>query len=222
MKRRGFIKLCSTAAVTAALSPSMLGTALAAEPVLYKRAKLMDRQGKPIKASQLAVGEEYVFHYPYNSTPVLLLHLDKPANGGVGRDGGLVAFCAVCTHQMQYPRKGDANLFNYYHNEKSGAAERSGVIVCCAHNSVFDPAQGAKVLGGQATHPLTAIALEYDAATDEVYAVGTRGQEIYEDFFKAYKQVLNEDYGRGQYKTLIEGQAPVSLLKEFVSMQVRC
>jgi len=49
----------------------------------------------------------------------------------------------------------------------------------------------------KATSPLAAIRLEYDPVTDELYAKGVYGTDRFNDFFKAYKKELLDEYGRG-------------------------
>ena len=61
--------------------------------------------------------------------------------------------------------------------------ERSQIIYCCSERSVYDPSRGAEVIGGPARQPLTTVDLEYDPANDRYFAVGTRGGELYEEFF---------------------------------------
>ena len=95
----------------------------------------------------------------------------------------VVAFSAICSHQFSYPTK-KISFINYQHG-KSKFAERDQVIVCCAHQSAFDPAQGAKVVAGPATIPLTTIMLEYEESTDQLHAIGTMGNDQYKDFFRA-------------------------------------
>ena len=49
------------------------------------------------------------------------------------------------------------------------------MIHCCSEHSEYDPATGARVLGGPAPQPLSAILLEHDKSNDYLYAVGTLG-----------------------------------------------
>jgi arsenite oxidase small subunit len=202
----------------------------------YARVKLVDREGRPLQAGRLAKKQCHVFHYPYAGTPCFLIDLGRPAPGGAGLDtaegrhyvwpGGvgpqnsIVAFSAICPHQLSYASK--HRSFINYRAEASAVAGRADVIVCCAHHSVFDPAQGGKVIGGPAPQPLAAIALEYDAASGEIHAVGTHGAELFDDFFTAFKKELIEDLGRGVARQEVRDTTIVLPLEEYVSDRVLC
>lgn len=91
----------------------------------------------------------------------------------------------------------------------SPVAGRSGVIVCCTHHSVFVPAQDGKVYSGPAPQPLATIILEHNGTHNELYAVGTYGGEIFDEFFRAYKIGVIEEFGRGVAKQEVTGTATV-------------
>ncbi|BBP04911.1 (2Fe-2S)-binding protein [Sulfuriferula plumbiphila] len=210
--------------------------AQATELTSFARVKLVDAQGQPIKASALGSAEAYLFNYPYASTPSFLINLGKPApdgnklvasdgneyawRGGVGANKSVVAYTAICAHQLAYPTR-DASLITYNPNT-SEIAGRGGVITCCAHNSVYDPAQGARVLSGPAAGPLSAVALEYDVATDELYATGVYGGTLFDDFFKAYKTQLNAELGAGKARELVTAMAKVVPFAEYSKVRVQC
>ncbi|MCE5180930.1 MAG: Rieske 2Fe-2S domain-containing protein [Betaproteobacteria bacterium] len=237
MDRRNFIKFCG---ITTALAGFQAGyPALnAAELKEYNRVKLVDGKGQPIKAKDLTTKDAYVFNYPYVSTPCFLINLPaKPPGGdklegsngeynwegGAGADGTVVAFTAICSHQLSYPKK-DGTPISYYATEKSEDAGKIGVIVCCEHDRVYDPAQGGKMIATnkKATQPMAAIRLEYDPATDELYAKGVYGTERFNDFFKAYKKELMEEYGPGVAKQEVADTAAVVLLTEYSAVKDRC
>lgn len=236
MDRRSFIKICSAAAATGSMVSCFSKQAQATELTSFARVKLVDAQDQPIKARALGSTAAYIFNYPYASTPSFLINLGKPAadgnklvasdgneyvwRGGVGANKSIVAYTAICAHQLTYPTK-DASLITYNPN-KSEIAGRGGVITCCAHNSVYDPAQGAKVLSGPAAGPLSAVALEYDAATDELYATGVYGGTLFDDFFKAYKTQLNAELGAGRAKELVTATAKTVPFAEYSKVRVQC
>lgn len=216
MDRRKFIKVCTAGAVLVGMEGRLDASAHAGEVKEFNRVKLVDGQGNPIKAKQLSTKEAYLFQYPFMGTPCFLINLpNKPAadikltadsgdytwQGGVGPDGKIVAFTAICAHQLSYPTKESAPI-NYYADEKSEVAGKAGVIVCCEHDRVYDPAQGGKMVAQnkKATQPLAAISLEYDPASDELYAKGVYGGERFADFFKSYKRELLQEYGPGVAK----------------------
>jgi rieske iron-sulfur protein len=110
--------------------------------------------GTPIDASSLNVGQA-VLAYPEHKTsnPANLVQLIKlkekelkaPTNLKL-TDQGLVAYSAICTHL--------GCTVSWVENAKSPDASYTE---CFCHNSIFDPARGAKVIGGPAPIPLAQI-----------------------------------------------------------------
>ncbi|HUW51715.1 MAG TPA: twin-arginine translocation signal domain-containing protein [Sulfuricella sp.] len=237
MDRRHFIKFCGVTAALAGFQSGYPGLS-AAELKEYNRVKLVDGKGQPIKAKNLTTKDAYIFNYPFMSTPCFLINLPtKPPGGdklvgsngeytwegGTGADGTVIAFTAICSHQLSYPTR-DTSPISYYATEKSEDAGRSGVIVCCEHDRVYDPAQGGKMIATnkKATQPMAAIRLEYDPATDELYAKGVYGTERFNDFFKAYKRELLEQYGPGVAKQEVADTTVVTLMSEFSATRDKC
>ena len=233
--RRGFVKACSAvAALTAVGAGRLAPPAFALDDA--PRLKLVDKTGKPIKASALEVHANYIFLYPYISTPCLLLRLaaatarnvqQKDAQetsyswpGGVGKDGAVVAYSAICSHAFSYD--GKQTSFVTYNEARGHLSDRARAITCCSHGSVFDPAEGAKVVGGPATFPLAAVQFAYDAGSDELTAAGFVGTALFDEFFKAFRADLNAEFGRGAYRMLVEGQTTVLPMQEFSKDIVRC
>jgi Rieske Fe-S protein len=181
LKRRGFVKICASAVASVSASPGLLAST---EKAIhrYNRVKLVGLDGAPLSLSGLAVGETYVFNYPYVTTPCFLLNLGKPAvdgqpleteagekyrwQGGIGPDRSVVSFCAICAHKMSHPAK-SVSFINYRHEEVSfkddreRTVRRPQVIYCCSEKSVYDPANGARVLGGPAPQPLISQVLRH-------------------------------------------------------------
>jgi Rieske Fe-S protein len=198
--------------------------------------KLVDTAGKPLKAGALEVHANYIFRYPYVSTPCLLLRLDKATEhdvvlkdadnaaytwpGGVGKDRAVVAYSAICSHTYSSDRT--KSSFLTYSQNRNLLTGHSRVITCCAHASIFDPADAAKVISGPATLPLAAVQLEYDAATDEMTAVGLVGTQLLDEFFRAQREDLNAEFGRGGYRVLLEGQTTVLPIGEYSKDVIRC
>jgi arsenite oxidase small subunit len=209
--------------------------AYAGELVKYTKSRLVDADGKPIKASSLSTAEAYFFNYPMKSTPCLLIKLGSAAGptdlktqggeayswqGGVGPAKDIVAYSAICSHTLSYPMK--AATVVAYQADQSELAGRKGVITCCAHNSVFDPAKGAAVTYGPASQPLAAIKLEYDAADDGLYATGVYGGNMFDNFIKAYKADLIEQFGRAEYKQPTDANVKAVLLSKYSEAVVTC
>ena len=174
----------------------------------YPRSLLVDKFGSPWLARQLKVGEAFLFNYPYTVSPVFLIAFErevKPvelvaedkqryaAPGGVGPNKSIVAFSAICAHKLMYPTP----AISFIGLRSGDGAEPAHVIHCCGDNSRYDPLQGARVIAGPAPQPLAAVLLEWDAASDQLHAVGTRGGEMFNAFFDKYAMKLELETGRG-------------------------
>ena len=153
MERRQFVRVCATGA-GAANCATGIGSAMlvrsvpAADPVQpkrYPRAKLAGAGGMALKASQLAINKNYLFFYPFQGTPCFLLNLGKPLKpaptrgfqgvsyewpGGAGASKSIVAYSAICSHQLTYPTK-DISFISFRAG-KGGANKYADVIHCCS------------------------------------------------------------------------------------------
>ena len=233
MERREFVRICASAA--AACAP---GLALSDTPSAryYNRVKLVDADGNSLKLKALKMQHNYVFNYPFASTPCFLLSLDhaltenvelKTASGakykwpgGVGENRGVVAYSAICAHKMAYPTSQVS--FIGFRKEASAASSRGNVITCCADRSVYDPYTGAKVVSGPAPQPLAAILLEYDRGNDEAFAIGTYGGEKFNEFFQKYDFKLNLELGKDKVKEKVVGIARVGDLANYSAQTAQC
>ena len=234
MQRRDFIKAC---AAGCALGSHNAFAEKNLTPRFYSRARLVDRHDTPIKASQLAVSENYIFHYPFQGTPCFLLNLGQPTRsnvalktesgapyqwaGGVGPGHSIVGYSAICAHKMTYPTR-QISFISYREKSTAPTAMQPNTIHCCSEHSEYDPASGARVIGGPAPQPLSAILLEHDPASDELYAVGTLGGEMFNAFFAKYEFRLALDYGSGNARRRVAGRTIVMALEQFCKQQVRC
>ena len=207
-----------------------------APPRIYGRTRLIDIHGQPIRASKLATETNYVFHYPYESTPCFLLKLPRAGDrveacssartatatrgtAALARERSIVAFSAICAHKLAYPTREVS--FIRYQKDRS-ATSGAAVIHCCADHSVYDPAQGARVVSGPAPQPLAAILLEHEPASDELAAVGTVGAEQFDAFFVKYGVRLEFEYGPGKAKRPIGDRAVVRELETYCKTTIRC
>lgn len=243
MKRREFVKICASAVAGVSASPELLAKG-DRELHSYNRAVLVDRLSRePIKASTLEVGETYLFQYPYISTPCFLMNLGRRVNStanlktrdgkhyrgpaGVGPKQSIVAFSAICAHQMSHPAP-SVSFINYRHgkarfeNHAGEIVEDRSVIYCCSEKSVYDPAKGAQVLGGPAPEPLAAIALEYVEAEDAIYANATIGGEMFNRYFDLFSQRLILDHGRTDIQQAINETTELMPLKEYCRNLIMC
>jgi Rieske Fe-S protein len=233
VERRKFLESCVAVSGTLGLAP--LPAFAAATPRLYERARLVDIHGAPVKARALAAETNYIFHYPFVATPCFLLNLGRAAvpegtlrredgttydwSGGVGPARAIVAFSAICAHKLTYPTR-DISFIRY--QPQRSATSDAHVIHCCADHSVYDPAQGARVVAGPAPQPLAAIVLDYDPAKDELYATGTVGAEQFDAFFAKYEFKLAMEYGDGKARARVAGTTVVRELTEYCRQTIRC
>ena len=238
MDRRSFVETCATSAtcLVGGVTGGLTLPALAADsrPRAYARVLLTDEKGQPIKASSLKAQTNYVFHYPFEATPVFLLNLNQPAlpqrlvtkskadyawPGGVGPKQSVVAFSAICAHKLVYPTAQVS--FISFRKTKSQKGNHDNMIHCCADHSEYDPAKGAQVLGGPAEQPLCAVLLEHDAKADTLTAYATLGGELFDEFFRKYEFKLNLDVGP-KAKNAVAGRAVVRELEKFCRNSVQC
>jgi Rieske Fe-S protein len=234
MQRRDFIKVC---AAGAAVSANDLFAAQGLNPRLYSRTQLTDEGGRPLRAASLIAGRNYIFHYPFESTPCFLLNLGRSTvrdvqlrtedgftyqwAGGVGPGRAIVGYSAICAHRMSYPTP-QISFISYREKSTASGVMRANTIHCCSEHSEFDPAAGAKVVGGPAPQPLAAILLEHDAKNDALHAVGTLGGELFNAFFAKYEFKLAIDYGNGKTRQPVADRTVVKELQQFCKQQVRC
>lgn len=235
MDRRNFLKVVAASATVVAVNPSLIrGSLYASDGTLYRayeKTQLMDADGKPILASKLEKEVNYIFNYPYASTPCLLVNLPKPTasdveltaeggekyiwKSGVGKERTIVAYVAICTHQLTHPTPSDSFIMYVPEKTKTMAYDKSGIIVCSSHLSAYDVREGAKVLGGAATQPLSAVVLEH-AADDTLWAVGILGSDKFQDYFKSFKPEFKQFYnGPAEAKKLVSISAKMVKLTEF-------
>ena len=204
-------------------------------PRVYSRSRLVDVHGEPFKASTLVANTNYVFQYPFASTPCFLLNLGHAASGvaslrqadgetyrwegGTGPTRSIVAFSAICAHKLAYPTREVS--FIRFQSDRSATSDGK-VIHCCADHSVYDPSAGARVLSGPAPQPLAAILLEYDAPHDELSALGTVGPEQFDAFFRKYDFKLALDYGPGKAKLPVGSTTVVREMTQYCRQTIQC
>lgn len=234
MERRNFLRLSATSAMAVAIAPSLITQKLYAEDgslfQTFEKVQLKDAEGNPLKSKALVVEENYVFMYPHVATPAIMVDLAGPAEkdiklkaecgaeyiyrGGAGAKGTLVAYSAICPHQLTHPTP-EMTMFQYVEEKgKTLSYDKGGVFVCTSHLSAFEPKKGGKVVGGPANEGLASIILEIDA-DDNIWAVAVLGPVKFQEFFDAFKQNLKKVYGRRGAKKLTTGEAKVQTLKNF-------
>ena len=234
MDRRSFIESCTAGAACAAAAATLPAWAADAKPKEYAPALLVNERGDPIRAAQLAREANYVFHYPFVATPVFLLNLGKPAApqalstrekdayrwpGGVGRERSIVAFSAICAHQLVYPTPEVS--FISFRKTRAKKGVQDGLIHCCAEHSQYDPARGARVLSGPAEQPLCAVLLRHDPQADTLTAHATLGGELFDQFFRKYEMKLSLDVGVTAHNA-VGRQTVVRPLEKFCRNPIQC
>lgn len=234
MDRRCFIESCSAAAACISASAAIPAFGANAKPRPYAPALLVDERGEPLKSSSLRAQVNYIFHYPFEATPVFLLDLGKPAvpqalstrggvaydwPGGVGVTRSVVAFCAICAHKLVYPTP--VVSFISFRKTRAQRGVQNELIHCCSDHSQYDPARGAQVLSGPAPQPLCAILLAHEPASDTLTAYATLGGELFDEFFRKYEMKLNLEAGPGA-RNPVTGRAVVRELEKFCRNTIKC
>jgi arsenite oxidase small subunit len=234
MDRRSFIESCTTGAACITAAAALPAIAGDAKPRPYARALLVNARGEPLKAASLLPKTNYVFHYPFEATPVFLLDLGKPAlpqslstkssdayawPGGVGAGRSVVAYSAICAHQLVYPTREVS--FISFRKTRAQRGVQDELIHCCADHSQYDPARGAEVLSGPAPQPLCAVLLSHDPGKDTLTAYATLGGELFDEFFRKYEMKLSLEAGP-RARNPVSGQAVVTELDKFCRNSIQC
>jgi arsenite oxidase small subunit len=234
MDRRRFIGSCSASAACVTAVASLPAFAADAAPRRYARALLVDERGEPLRAGAIRPLTNYGFHYPYEATPVFLLDLGAPAvpqplgtrahetyawPGGVGPKRSVVAYSAICAHQLVYPTR-DVSFISF-RRARGQRGLRDGLIHCCSEHSQYDPARGAQVLAGPANQPLCAVLLEHDPQADTLTAYATLGGELFDEFFRKYQVKLEIEEGP-KARNAVAGRTQVQLLEKFCRNPIQC
>ena len=235
MKRRGFLKFTGLSASAIIIAPSLITENLYASDgglyKVYEKVQLKDKDGNPLTIKSLKKEENYLFHFPMKSTPCILVDLGERTQkdvtlkaddgtkyifkGGVGENDSIVAFSAICPHQLTHPTP-ETSLFQYVSNAgKTLSHDKGGVFVCSSHLSAFNPKEGGKRVSGPATEGLTQIVLEVDK-DNTIWAVGVLGPSKFHDYFDAFKDEFKKYYeGRRRAKKLVKHEAKVVSLDSF-------
>jgi arsenite oxidase small subunit len=159
IQRRTFLKLGAGSIAATATSALVPNVASAANPVDTSKTKLPYPRKAVAQAGQMALNTPVAFTYPDPASHCTALKLGSRVPGGVGPDGDIVAYSAMCTH-MGCP-------VTYEPTTK--------VFKCPCHFSMFDAEKGGQMIVGQATENLPRVRLHYDEKTGTVSAVGMEG-----------------------------------------------
>lgn len=228
------MRLCGSTAAAVA------GAGLAGELQATQPVKLRWGDGKPVTWQTMEVETEYLFFYPYRSTPCFLLRLNTPAEpihlatadgrryrwqGGVGPNRSLVAFSAICAHRLTHPSK-SVSFIGYrrepvgYLNKEHEVVQRAGIIQCCSEHSIYDPGAGARVISGPAAQPLAAVDMRL--AAGELEVSGIYGGQLFDNFFEEFGFRLGLEFGERDYRQPIGDHAVVMRTEDYTRQRVQC
>lgn len=238
-QRRRFLGHCGALVgmLAATRGARAAGALKSFEPVL-----LVDRGERPLDPATLEPRTEYIFQYPFISTPCFLIDLDRELpggeelsqsdgqpyrwDGGVGPRRSVVAFSAICAHRLSHPTR-SASFIGFrpgevgYMNNNRMVTRRADVIQCCSEQSVYDPAHGARVLGGPAPQPLAAIRLEH-REDGGLYAVGVYGGALFDEYFERFSHRLVLEYETFDVRAPVGKATTVVRGDEFTNNLVSC
>ena len=235
MDRRNFLKIVSVGGAVVAIAPSTITGQLRAEDgslfIAYEKVQLVDAAGNALKASHLKKEQNYVFNYPFIGTPCILLDLGEATakdvklksedgeeyiwRGGVGAKRTIVAYSAICSHQLAHPTPEDSFLQYLPRGKKTIACSQSGIMVCSSHLSAFDVKKGCKQIAGPAEQALASIVIEV-AKDDTLWASAVLGPDKFHDYFKRYKPEMKKFYGgKRKAKKRVKGSALTLTLNEY-------
>jgi Rieske Fe-S protein len=142
------------------------------------------------------------------------------------RRSAIVAFSAICAHRMSYPTR-DISFISYrnesvrFMDRDRNARRKEQVIYCCSEGSVYDPAEGGRVLGGPAPQPLAAVDLTC-GEDGTITACGTYGGDMFERFFENFAFQLSLVHGTRDFQDPAEGTSVVMPLEEYTRNQRIC
>lgn len=140
--------LVAAAGAAATMLPATAEAAPSPARVAYPSNRLAN-------VSQLKVDEPLTVAYPDKDAPGVLIKLGTRVPGGVGPDGDIVGFSAICPHKG-FPL---------------GYSKTDKTLNCSGHYSRFDCEKAGQQIWGNATQNLAQYALRVDAKGD-IYAEG--------------------------------------------------
>lgn len=162
LSRRIFLKSSGGAAAVVGTAGAALlpVNAQAATPAGAPTGTTLNYPRRPVaKVGAMPLNQAVAFNYPDPSSPCVAIRMGTPVTGGVGPNKDIVAYSTMCTH-MGCPVQYDGSTKTFK---------------CPCHFSIFDPENGGQMVCGQATEDLPRVALDYDAKSDSITAVGVDG-----------------------------------------------
>lgn len=237
--RRRFLRCCGSALALAGAYRAACAQSGHSAP--YPKVCLRWSDGRPVTPESLEVEQEYLYFYPYQCTPCFLLRLGRPTarglrvvtdagaryrwTGGIGPNGDLVSFSAICSHKLSYPAPA-VSFIGYrrqpvaFRDARNRVVRRAGVIQCCSEHSVYDPASGAKVLSGPAPAPLAAVALA--SGPEGLQAQGIYGEDVFGRFLDRFGYQLALTFGDPDYRRSVTDSATVVRSEDYSRRRIQC
>ncbi|MFM0597261.1 MULTISPECIES: arsenate reductase (azurin) small subunit [Paraburkholderia] len=157
--RRTFLKLSGGSIAATAASALAPNVASAANPVDTSKTNLPYPRKPVAHAGSMALNAPVSFTYPDAASPCVAIKMGGRVPGGVGPDGDIVAYSAMCTHM------GCPVMYE----------PATKVFKCPCHFSMFDAEKAGQMIIGQATENLPRVRLQYDEKTGGVTAIGVDG-----------------------------------------------
>ncbi len=225
--KRNILKLLAIAGVIGAAGGGLVGGAIqyvqpptvgVSQPYITQ---LLDVDGSPLTVSKVEneynvnTGAVLTFNYPLQNEPNFLLNVQgntqgvKNVPGGIGTDGTIVAYSAICQHLgctapaiMYYP---PGTCPGKTFNTPEGTIDF--FIHCSCHGSTYDPANAASNLTGPAVLPLPQVILQADPNTGAISAVGMTASS---PPVNGHVNTFSGDYGVGSTSKLAkQAQGPI-------------
>ncbi len=230
--KRNVLKLLAVAGIVGAGAGGLVGGTLqfVQPPTVgissYPRAQLLDVDGSALTVAKVeseynvTTSSLYLFNYPLRNEPNFLLNL-SPANnqrpsptnpgawgvqGGVGTNGSIVAYSAICQHLgcpapaiAYYPPATCPQTFTSPTNPTG-----SFYIHCSCHGSTYDVTNAAANLTGPAVMPLPQVVLDVDA-NGNIFAIGEGAPPV-----NGHLDTLQGDYSVGTTSQIAK-ETPVVL-----------
>ena len=78
------------------------------------------------------------------------------------------------------------------------------------------------MLGGPAKQPLCSILLEYDKGDDALYALGSYGGEMFDQFFERFEPRLQMEWGISDVRTRVSGEVKAVPIADYSRTQMMC
>ena len=239
--RRNFLRFCGSAWAALACGAGPIAATPSAPQRRFHKALIVDQNGAPIRCEELGKEREYIFHYPFKSTPCFLIDLGESLesvtglktddgrtydwHGGIGPNRSVVAFSAICAHQLSHPSK-IVSFIGYrdkpvgFVNKNEQIEQRSKVIQCCSEHSIYDPTRGASVVSGPAPQPLAAIELAQES--NALYAIGVYGGDQFARYFAQFGERLQFEYLGDSYSEPVVEQTVAVPGEQFSRNRIKC